>query len=102
MPSTVVLSVYAFEAAHGHVTAELIPPASVTEAHRRGVPDGRVSFLLPKGAAGLANHARELRTLGGELTFEGHTVQIGLKRGSDDALPPSRLPKARQIGRRSS
>jgi hypothetical protein len=95
-PSTTRLPVYNFQYHNGHVSAELLAPSSVSEQHPRGVALGRLSFLLPRGAAGIGNKAKELETLTGTMTIEGHTVNVRFHRVSLDGAPPNPVPKAKQ------
>jgi hypothetical protein len=96
-PSTTRLSVYNFQYRNGHVSVELLAPSSVSEQHPRGIAIGEFSFVLPRGAAGFGNKAKELQTLTGRMTIEGHTVRVGFHRVSADGAPPSPVPKAKQI-----
>lgn len=98
--STTFLHLYPFAHSHGHVSAALVTLGSLDSAHPYGVPIGRISFVLPPGAAGIATKAKELKNLSGEMTLNGGgPYRIWFRRGSDDGESPISLPKAKQVGR---
>lgn len=100
-PSIVVVCVYESQYANGHISAGLVPPATINDEHPFGVVVGRISFVFPKGGLALVKHTNEpieLKSLSGELTLAGHTVPVGFTRENGNTPPPETLPKAKQTG----
>jgi hypothetical protein len=94
-------SIYPFTHVGGHsVTAELIPAATVNEAHPFGVASGHITFTVAKPIRELKNQSEEPKYLKASFTLNGGgPYQIEFKRGNDDTPPPAVLPAAKQIGK---
>jgi hypothetical protein len=99
-PTTIVESLYPFTYAGGHhVTAGLIPAATINEQHPLGVPNGLVTFSVPKPIKGLRSDSEEPTYTKATFKLNGRgPYTMEFKRGNGNGPPPAVLPKAKQIG----
>ena len=54
---------------------------------------------MPTKDIGVSNKAKAVPKPQAEMTIDGHSFQINFTRVSEDALPPSPLPKAKKLGK---
>lgn len=99
-PSMQVDYVYPLEFSNGHLTAGLVAAGSNGPEHPRGVQVGGLSFKDPARDWGIAQKAKELHTLTGVMTLNGHAAyQLEFRRSNDDAPYNAPIPNAKQVGK---
>jgi hypothetical protein len=99
--TSIVESLYPFTyvGAH-HVTARLIPEATINEQHPEGVPNGLITFTVPKPIREIKTQREEPKYTKASFSLNGggpYTIEF--QRGNEDRPPPAVLPKAKQIGK---
>jgi hypothetical protein len=99
--TNIVESLYPFTyvGAH-HVTALLIPEATISEQHPDGVANGKITFTVAKPVTEYKTAREEPKYMKASFTLNGRgPYKIEFKRTSGDGPVPAVLPKAKQIGR---
>jgi hypothetical protein len=94
-------SVYPFTyTGRHHVTASLIPEATINERHPYGIANGTITFTVAKPSKEYKNASEEPMYLKASFKLNGGgPYQMEFKRRSGNAPPALTLPKAQQIGK---
>lgn len=101
-PTTELFSMwwFYFHQKEDRLTARLIPPGSIGPQTPDGHQAGTISFAVPGGRTGTANHGFELKTADAELTLNGHTYPLTFSRtGNSSANVGVTIPPAELYGR---
>lgn len=106
-PMTMVLALYPFEyIGRGRVTANLIPPATISGAHETGIPAGKITFTGVRPLGEIKDSSEEPPILRATFTLKGHggPFVVEFKRAADvegGFINPyvQTWPKATQIGK---
>jgi hypothetical protein len=99
--TNVVESLYPFTyvGAH-HVTALLIPEATITPQNPNGVANGKITFTVGRPVTEYKTASEEPKYTKASFTLNhGGPYKIEFKRTSGDGPVPAVLPKAKQIGK---
>lgn len=101
-PTTELLDLwwFYFHKKDDRLTARVIPPATVSPTHDEGEAVGQISFAVPGGRSGLANHGVELKQLSNaQLTLKGRgTYPLTFVRTGDDSPDVLKIPPAELYG----